>query len=68
MLWLVKIQEKMEAQKGVTVQVRSDEQGTKERFAVETGVFMKERAGRRTAHARRLWGYCHAQTVWFGIE
>ena len=69
MLWLAKIQEKREFQKGVTVQVRNDKQGTEnERFGVETVVFMKERAGRSTAHAKRLWGYCHTQTVWFGVE
>ena len=69
MLWLAKIQEKREGQKGVTVQVGSDEQGTgNERFGIETVVFMKERAGRSTAHARRLWGYRHVQTVWFGIK
>ena len=29
---------------------------------------MSGSAGRSTAHARRLWGYCHAQIVWFGIK
>lgn len=68
-LWLAKMQEKRQVQKGVTVQVRSDEQRQKNsRFGVETVVFMKERAGRSTAHGKRLWGYCHAQTVWFGIK
>ena len=70
MLWLAKIQKRREAQKGVTVQVRSDEQRKqkKKRFGVETVVFMNGWGGRSTAYAKRHWGYCHAQTVRFGIK
>ena len=68
-LWLAKIQKRREAQKGVTVQVRSDEQRKQknQRYGVGTVPFMNGWGG-STAYAKMLWGYWHTQTAWFGIE